>query len=343
MIQSSTTIPKHTYLLHKKGVESMNYRPSFEEKTRMLSIKYDVYYNQDIMDIFEKAFKLHVDLTPFYSSLKVYSEEEIMDNIYTQIKKLYRIQFHNVGKNPYKRYFAMDTHFDWLKLEHYLISFFYAIQNNKAYISNPKIAMALGWLAKDEMNSETIRRATRRVTEALRVLKEDRKTFTVEHRYREGESGSYHVIMADWLVIIPKYQQYDPSQAISIRERKGIRYRIISFLYKSAKSFSNDLRKLMRKQKEKYLYKIITMDIDNFSESRFWWQFIMDHYQRKWGSHSLIAPFGPKYLVPEYNHPNMILHVKDETLYQEVKRTSDILMAELLKIDFNIHLTIVRA
>ena len=85
------------------------------------------------------------------------------------------------------------------------------------------------------------------------------------------------------------------------------------------------------------------MDIDNFSESRFWWKFIMDHYRRKWGSNYLIAPFGPKYIVPEYNHPNMTISVKSDDLYKELKLTADVLMAEVLKIDFNINLIIVRA
>ncbi len=99
---------------------------------------------------------------------------------------------------------------------------------DSANISNPVLAQKLGWLTKHETDHEVIKKASRRVTEALRVLKENRNTFSTEQRYREGIGGSYHIISANWLVIISLYQSTDIHQPMSIRARKGIKYRIIS-------------------------------------------------------------------------------------------------------------------
>jgi hypothetical protein len=154
-----------------------------------------------------------------------------MKSINQQLRGLYRIQLHNVGKDAYKRYFALDRYVpDWLKADHYLVSLFMYKQIDSSNISNPVLAQKLGWLDKNETDLKVIKKASRRVTEALKVLKGNRNTFTTEHRYREGMGGSYHVITANWLVIIPLYQSTDIHQPMSIRARKGIKYRIISFV-----------------------------------------------------------------------------------------------------------------
>ena len=322
----------------------MNYIPSFESKINMLSKKYHVYYDQDILDIFEQAYRLHVDLTPFYSSFQCLSEDKIMNSINPQLRGLYKIQLHNVGKNAYKRYFAMERFIpDWLKVDHYLISFFMYSKIDSANISNPVLAQKLGWLDKNETEQETIKKASRRVTEALKILKINRNTFSVEQRYREGMGGSYHVITANWLVIIPLYQSTDIHQPMSIRARKGIKYRIISFIRDTAKSYSDSIGKLMKKQKEKYLYDLLTMNPDKFKQSRFYWKTIQDIYRNKWGTLSPLLGFGPRFLVPEYDYPNLTLHVKDDRLYDSILKITNDLLKEVLKLDLNINLNIVRA
>ena len=199
----------------------------------------------------------------------------------------------------------------------------------------------MGWLSRFEENKGTISKASRRVTEALSILKNIRGTIQVEHLHRSGNNGSYHRITPNWFVIIPLYRSYNPDKTMTIRERKGIRYRIISLLHKAAKSFSQGLRDLMKKQKDKYLSAITTMDLENFRESRFWFKFIMDHYDKQWHQ---ITPFknkSPEDLVPDYNHPNMTLYVKDEELFDTIQKASKIILSEVLQKDFNIHLTIV--
>jgi|GEM_PF-2623557 len=324
----------------------MKEKLSFDTYINEVSNGRHVSYGPYAMDLFEQAYNLGVGLAPFFSSSEVYSDEELFDKLNLKLLKSFRIQFHNIGKDPYQKFYDMNTHFDWLKVEHYLIGHFYAIRNNnnkksESYISNLRIAINMGWLSRFEENKNIISRASRRVTEALSILKNIRGTIQVEHLHRSGNNGSYHRITPNWFVIIPLYRSYNPDKAITIRERKGIRYRIISLLHKAAKSFSQGLRKLMKMQKDKYLQAITTMDLDKFQDSRFWFKYIMDRYDKEWHQ---ITPFKnrtPADLVPEYEHPNLTLYVKDEELFDTIHKASNIVLSEVLEKDFNIHLTIV--
>lgn len=287
-------------------------RLSFEEYVLNQSSGLTYNFTENTWNIFKTAYDLHVPLAQFFSANYNGSELDIERNINSKLRKLYKIQFHNIGKNPFQRYFASEGHYPWLKLEHYLISHFYSIQKDETSISNKSIAVKLGWLSEKEINPETIAKAVRKVADNLAILKNDRKTITVEQRHIYGKNGSYHIIRANWLAIIPLYQVYDPNKAISIRMRKGIRYRILSLIYHTVKSFSQNLVNLMKLQKKKYLTKLVTMDLDKFADDRFIWRHILNQVC---GAHPEWVE-DLKNLIPEYNFPEMKLTIKHKSIYE---------------------------
>ena len=307
----------------------------FHYHTRDLNRNFDT----PTMELFKSAYSLNVGLASFFSSFMSY--EELYSKLNTQIRKLYKIQFHNIGNNPYKRFYQSDLHCDWLKVEHYLISHFYSIQKDSTYVSNKTIAINIGWLSSDESNKLVITKASRRVTDALNILKTTRNTISVKHCHRHGKNGSYHLITANWFEIIPLYQSYDPDKAISIRQRKGIRYRIISLLFKSAKSFSNGLRKLMKMQKDKYLKAITTMDLDNFAESRFWYQYLLDKFKKRNDVDLGFEHLTIDTVIPNYTHPELTLTVKNEYWYDVIKASISLFLDKELKDNYNINLNLV--
>ncbi len=84
------------------------------------------------------------------------------------------------------------------------------------------------------------------------------------------------------------------------------------------------------------------MNPEKFKQSRFYWKAIQDIYRSKWESISSLLGFCPRFLVPEYDYPNMTLHVKDENLYNSILKIANDLIKEVLKTDLNINLNIVR-
>ncbi|MFA5006252.1 MAG: hypothetical protein WC509_02105 [Candidatus Izemoplasmatales bacterium] len=195
--------------------------------------------------------------------------------INSQLQKNYKIQLHGVGKNPFQRFYAREDHNVWLKLEHYLIVHLYSIRKDHSYIQNRTIAEKLGWLATNERDLDTIARAERKVADALQILKQDRKTFTVEQIHTHGKTGSAHRITANWLNIIPLYSLYDPDRAISIRMRKGVRYRIFSLVKQAVKTFTEGLKHLLKAQRRKYLADLITMDEIEFKDAKDIWKAVI--------------------------------------------------------------------
>lgn len=309
-------------------------KQTFAEYILSISKKSERTYSDQTMTLFQKAFDLHVPLAPFYSSDFLCGESDIENQINSKLRKLYRIQFHNVGKSPFQRYYASEGHYPWLKLEHYLISHFYAIQKDITSISNKSIAIKLGWLSDQDMNPESIARAVRKVADNLSILKNDRKTISVEQRHVHGKNGSYHVIQANWLNIIPLYQSYDPNKAISIRMRKGIRYRILSLLYHTIKSFSEGLQSLMKLQKKKYLTNLVTMDLDKFKDDRFYWRHLLE---RVIGAHPDWMD-SIETIIPDYQHPSLKLTIKNDVAYRFLANP---IYARLMQEQYQIKLTIV--
>lgn len=285
---------------------------SFEDYILSLSDQSNRDFSEYAWNLLRTAYNLHVPLAQFFAPGYHGSDSQIESAINSKLRKLYKIQFHNIGKNPFQRYFASEGHYPWLKLEHYLISHFYSIQKDETSISNKSIAVKLGWLSDKEINPETIAKAVRKVADNLAILKNDRKTISVEQRHIHGKNGSFHIIRANWLAIIPLYQVYDPNKAISIRMRKGIRYRILSLIYYTVKSFSQNLVTLMKLQKKKYLTKLVTMDLDKFADDRFIWRHIMNQVC---GAHPEWVE-DLKNLIPEYNFPELKLTIKHKSIYE---------------------------
>jgi hypothetical protein len=212
---------------------------------------------------------------------------------------------HGVGKNPYQRYFAFEGNFAWLKLEHFLISHFYAIKKDYSFISNRSIAVKLGWLSAHETDTKTIWSAEKKVLENLAKLKNDRQTFSVEQHYNKGKLGSFHIIKPNWFVIIPLYSTYDPDRPMTIRQRKGIRYRILSLVQAAVITFTEGLRKLLDAQRNKFLSGLLSFDHAEFKAAKDIWKDFVDVYR--------LNEFlkDPGCIVPEWIAPNLHLEVKD--------------------------------
>ncbi len=277
----------------------------------------------------------HIKVAPFFSVKNTDSEEQIYNKVNDLIRKQYRIKFHNVGKDPYQRYYKIYGGFEWLKLEIYLIQHFYSINKSESYISNRKIAIGLGYLDAREIDKELIDKACRKVTDSLAILKNDRRTITVEQRFNINKRGSYHVIKAHWDRIITLYTQYDDKASGSIRFRKSIRYRIIS-LMKDIKKFGKALAELMRKQKNKYLNGLIQYkNSEEFNDHKFAVFEILKGF--KWMVINS-DEFTTDNIVPRYNHPELVLEVKSERIYHEL--TYKDYVSEELKRQFNINTTI---
>jgi hypothetical protein len=269
-----------------------------------------------LIDFLKIAYEKHgINVAPFFSIKNEKTEDQVYNQVNDLIRKQYKIKFHNVGRNPFQRYYKLFGGFEWLKLETYLIQHFYSINKSETQISNRKIAIGLGYLDPREIDKETIQKACRKVTDGLAILKNDRKTITVEQRFNYNKRGSGHTIRANWNRIIDLYQRFDDAASGSIRFRKSIRYRIISLL-KNIKRYGDYLISLMRKQKHKYLKGLIEFkDSEEFQENKFAVFKILEGF--KW---MVIRPdeLTTDNIVPQYNHPNLILEVKNERIYHEL-------------------------
>lgn len=226
--------------------------------------------------------KFHISLAPFLTADT--SEYNMQLRINDEIRKLYRIQFHNIGEKPFEVYYKLDSHYSWLKLEHLLIqlatNFAHNYSKNKSkrksknplsqiVASNKYLAIRLGWLSENESNPSAITKACRKVTDNLAILKNERKTVSSEQKFVHGKQGSYHVITLNWLKVIEYYTNYDPSMDGSIRLRKSVKYRIISLIRKTTNKFSDKLTTLMRLQRISYLVDLVSFNIDDFQNDKY--------------------------------------------------------------------------
>ncbi|MCF7924747.1 MAG: hypothetical protein K9L64_06575 [Candidatus Izimaplasma sp.] len=283
--------------------------------------------------------KYHLSLALFISS-GTYTEEQIKYRLNEQLRKTYKIKYHNIGKNPNKRYYAHEDHYPWLKLEHFLIAHFYSIGKSVTNVSNKYIAISLGWLSPNEMDPEVITKALRKVTDNLAILKNDRKTISVEQKYVYGKKGSYHTITANWDLIIDLYTKYDDKSKGSIRFRKSIKYRIISFLKTNTNKFSNALAKLMQKQRNRYLKDIVKFNLKRFQDLKYLLFRILssDKYKMLAISES---DLNTNNIIPEYNHPELILTIKSERIYKELSWNN--YLQDQFRANHQINLSIVAA
>lgn len=289
----------------------MSFEKHLQEIKRCNSPEYSPSLLEYMKSVHEK-YKL--SMATFFSPGYSCSEELLKAKINDLIRKQHRLQFHNVGHNPWLRYFSMDNHYPWLQLEQYLIQHMYGIQKSESHISNKKIAMGLGWISKNEKDAEVIKKASRKVTDNLNILKNIRRTFNIEQKYNYGKKGSYHLITADWLVIMNLYQSYELKPGQSIRFRKSIKYRIISLISKFTKKFSSALAELMKKQK-RYLKQLLNFDFEDFQDLKLYLFNVFDYY---W---DIIIPDSKKGLfIPNYhdNDKTIILEVRDQELYEEL-------------------------
>lgn len=273
-------------------------------------------FSDRLLETMKAAFKLGVVPGVLFTPENTRkSDDAKIEILNTKLRESYKIQLHGVGKNPYQRYFAHEGNYSWLKLEHYLISHFYAIKKDVTGISNRSIAIKLGWLSAHETDPRAIWSAEKKVMENLAKLKTDRQTITVEQRYNKGKMGSYHVIKANWFAIIPLYSIYDPEKPMTIRQRKGIRYRILSLVVLAAKTFTEGLRKLLDAQRNKFLSGLLTLDHAEFKAAKDIWKDFVDEY------HLNEFLKDPGCIVPEWVAPNMHIEIKDpkwETLLHEL-------------------------
>ena len=214
-----------------------------------------------------------IEPAPLLLSQK-YTEEEIRDKIDRIVLRTFEIRFHNVGDKPYKRFFRYGGHYEWLKTLHLLIShiYYYAkeFKNHDLYtnIGNKKIAETLGYITADETNIETIQKALRKVTDSLGVLKR-MNLITVDHIHNPGKRGSRHKIRLNWIGVIKLFQETDFNTTGTIRIRKTIRYRIITFVKKVRARITKALRRLLQKQELCYLKDVVIFNLNRFQEDKF--------------------------------------------------------------------------
>ena len=296
---------------------------SFEDKLHELTV--DIHnkreFSQEVISFMKVAFESHKvsirEIVGFFYNINTLNENEILDRINDLIRRQYRIKFHNIGKKSkdesvYERYYQCENITEWLKLEHSLIAHSNSINKSSTFLSNKSMAIKLGYIAPDEINKDKIKRASRKVTDLLYILKEKRETIIVEQRFNYGQKGSYHHITANWDRIIELYQTYNDKAKGSIRFRKSIKYRIISLL-RNVKNFGDGLKKLMNKQKNKYLKGLILYkEGEQFNEDKqvlFRWLKSFHFLER------IQDKLTTDYIIPQFNGKKLTLEVKDEDVY----------------------------
>jgi len=272
-------------------------------------------YSPSLLNYMKNVYENHgLTMASFFVPGYQKREDEIYYIINERIRKQHKLQFHNVGHNPWLRYFSMDNHYPWLQLEQYLIQHMYSINKSESHISNKTIAIALGWISKKETDPEVIKKASRKVTDNLSIIKTVRKSFEIIQKYNYGKKGSYHLIKANWLVIMELYQSYNLEKGQSIRFRKSIKYRIISLINKFSKKFSNALAELMKKQK-RYLKELLNFDLENFQDLKLYLFTVFDKY---W---DIKIPESKKgCIIPNYyeDDKTLIVEVRNQELFEEL-------------------------
>lgn len=290
-------------------------RPSFEEYVlETMKRPIDVLgIPAELLEILRRAYTLGLGVHAVLRGEVPLSKAAAWVN--AQLMKTYKIQLHGVGRNPYQRYYAREDHNSWLKVEHYLIVHMYSIRKDHSYVQNRTIAEKIGWLDKNERDLDAIARAERKVADALMIIKNDRKTFTIKQMFTPGKNGSAHRITANWLEIIPLYSLYDPDKAFSIRMRKGVRYRIISLVKATVKTFTEGLKHLLKAQRLKYLSDLITMDEIEFKDAKDIWKAVIQDAELE---HEQLEDLDQ--IIPEYSAEcRLVLKAKTKTIYNHLR------------------------
>jgi hypothetical protein len=214
-------------------------------------------------------------------------DEKAANALFRSPWKTYKIQIHNIGKDWHRRYYAHHGNFSWLQLEHFLITHCWHFRIDETRITNKKIAESMGWLDPEDKDQRRIELAERKVINNLIKIRDERKTISIEQRHNYGKMGSFHVIRMNWEIIIPFYQMTDDNQPMTIRTRKGIRYRVISLISKVVKAFTRAFQDLLDKQRKKYLLGLVTLDQDEFKNAKDLWRSFLEAID---GPTGLLAP-----------------------------------------------------
>lgn len=297
-------------------MDSNKFSQYLEQKSLSIS-----HFSSSLQSFFETCYsKYHIGLAPFITNDSL-SEGEITYRLNEEIRRKFRIQWHNVGKKgnqkATQRYYAMEDHYPWLKLEQFLILYFYQIKDSKAHPSNRYIAIGLGWLNEKETDPGAIEKALRKVTDNLAILKNYRYTFSIEQKYSYGKKGSYHEIYANWDRIIVLYSSYDPKSEGTIRFRKSIRYRIVSLVH-NIKMYNERLNDLIRAQKNRYLKELIQYDSEDFRNTKFLLSYIFDQLR-------IDIPEDMRnidHYIANYNHPDLTIRVKTPWVRLQLQQAS---------------------
>lgn len=234
----------------------------------------------DLMEIAYRDYKISLlTIVEFFYPLKKRTDKQAMVAIQDLIRKQYNIAYHNVGsddeKSVFERYYKQENITEWLKLLHYLIIHFKSINKSESHVGNRRMAVTLGYLSPDETDKEKITKATRKISDLLYILKNELNVINVEQKYNYGQKGSWHKITANWHIIIELFRQSDDKADGSIRFRKTIKYRMISFLRWVAKRKNQTeakwdrLKGLINKQKNKYLNGLVLYtESEDYQEQR---------------------------------------------------------------------------
>lgn len=324
-----------------------------------MKICFDEYlYNNSInLDSLNLSDELKRDLSTYFDKYDIqpaqlltpgkYSDEEIRDKIDRIILRNYTIRFHNIGDNPYQRFYTYGGHYEWLKTLHYIISqvYYYAkeFKNHElcTNVGNRKIAIDLGYISDNETDKDAIEKAKRKVTDSLRILK-DMNLITVEHIHNPGKRGSRHTIRLNWLRVIELFTETDYNKTGTIRVRKTIRYRILSFIKGAKRKLSASLRKLLKKQEVSYLNNVVTFNLERFQEEKFLIFKVLASDTFKYMT--LPKRLSTDLIIPSLNknHTELVLKVKDELTYNELKAANKFLVHDF-STKYNINIALVPA
>lgn len=270
----------------KTSCASSKFSPSTIEKIRFA-------YEHNVPEIFR-----------VFSSKYEGNDVDVIRDLNELLRKQHQIRYHNVGKDPLKRYYNDPTAVFWLKLLHFLVAHFYAIGKSETHAQNKTMAITLGILSNDETKQAEIDCAVRRVADGLKILK-DRDLIQVTQTHNPGHRGSFHTITANWFEIIPLLQSFDEENAITIRDRKTVRFRILSLLYKAFKGISKAMKYLLAKQRTKYLQELVTMDESHFKDSKDFWSWILEYYKRRYrGRYISFENKRTDSLIPNWINPS---------------------------------------
>lgn len=229
------------------------------------SINLDPFTKEFIQYLKKCYIKFQIPLINFIN--KESSEEEIFLLLNKEIFSMYHFKIHQIGFSNFKEYFNFELSCCWLQLEIFLIEYMIKNKLQKSDISNRNIAISLGWLDNSVTKQDTINRACRKVTDNLRLLKDKRKTIKINHHHHLNKKGSHHIIIICWDIITQLYSDYSINNKVSIREKKGIKYRIISVVKKNNDNTNiNNYDTLLDKQKNIFLKGYINIDIQDIND-----------------------------------------------------------------------------